>query len=73
MMTKRKQGPRPLLKADKRVPAIVTLSPNEKKALAKVHGRTPFSTWARSILMREVTEDPAPVNDRASKQPRGTK
>lgn len=54
MTTRRKQGPRPLPKGDKRVPAIVTLSPNEKKALAKIRGRTPFSTWARSVLMEKT-------------------
>jgi hypothetical protein len=56
MKTKRKTGPRPLPRADKRVPAIVTLSPNEKKALARIHGRTPFSTWARGVLMDAAKE-----------------
>jgi len=55
-------------KQDRRnIAGIVMLSPKEKKALARIHGRTPFSTWAREILLRELTEDPLPVVDRASK------
>ena len=54
MTTKRKQGPRPLPKGDKRVPSIVMISPNERKALARLHGRTPFSTWARGVLLNAV-------------------
>jgi len=51
MTTKRKRGPKPLPKADKRMVVVLTLSPNERKALARVHGRTPFSVWARGVLM----------------------
>ena len=70
MKTKRRLGPKPLPKGDKRVPVVMTLSPNERKALARIHGRQPFSTWARGVLLRELTEDPSPISDT---KPKGKK
>lgn len=64
MTTKRRLGPKPLPKGDKRVPVVMTLSPNERKALAKVHGRAPFSTWARGVLL-ETTKDASPISNHA--------
>jgi hypothetical protein len=46
----------------------MTLSPNERKALARIHGRTPFSTWARGVLLRELTEDPSPTKGEKPKK-----
>ena len=68
MKTKRKPGPPPYKKADKRLPWVVTLSPNEYAKLAKVRGEVPFSIWARNILLRGLTEDPTPISD---KKPKG--
>jgi len=67
MTIRRKTGPKPLPKREKRVPAIVMLSPNEMKAMGRIRGRTPFSTWARGVLLRELTEDPTPSSDRSKR------
>ena len=65
--TKRKTGPTPLPTKDRRWAAIVMLSANERKAMARVHKRVPFSTWARGVLVG-ATEDPSPVSDRPPKR-----
>lgn len=57
MKTKRKTGPPPFKKAHKRVLFGVTLSPIEKKALDRVRGDVPFSTWARGVLMEKTKGD----------------
>jgi hypothetical protein len=52
----------------RKIAGIVMLSPNEKKALAKLHGRVAFSTWARGILLRQLIEDPSPIKGEKPKK-----
>jgi len=54
MTAKRKTGPAPFKKADKRIPQIVMLSPREQAALTRLRGDVPFSTWARGVLMEKT-------------------
>ena len=67
MRNKLPTGPKPFPKIDRRIPRIVTLSPREYVALAKVRGDVPFSTWARGVLLRALTEDPSPISDTKKK------